>query len=217
MMNINQDVKIGEWFCAEEGIAIAENLHHFYYEEYDIIPEDKKIGDYNLSMMEYKLFCDYDGKPIRRNRFKYLRSSYCLPLDKQYKKVLEESIKNNPKEYASFEKFLKVPKETYELCIKFFEIPEGSEKDAARVFEIIQQSLPQMFTYEEVLKIAADNHCVADLTKPLPDTICIPEYVEIYMWYAYGDFRGKRVLFHSFQYKVCDRRKSDWYQSPDIH
>ena len=69
-MKLNNEIKIGEWFCANEGIAIAERIHDFYYEEYNHIPEGKNVGDYNFSMLEYKLFCDYEGKPIRRNRFK---------------------------------------------------------------------------------------------------------------------------------------------------
>ena len=106
-MKQNNEIKIGEWFCANEGIAIAERVHDFYYEEYNHIPEGKNVGDYNFSMLEYKLFCDYEGKPIRRNRFKGFNKDYCSPFNKKWEKVLNNSIKNHPKEYESFKKNFK--------------------------------------------------------------------------------------------------------------
>ena len=42
-MDTDKNIVIGEWFCAIEGIAIAERIHDFYYEEYNHIPEDKKL------------------------------------------------------------------------------------------------------------------------------------------------------------------------------
>lgn len=58
-MEVSNWIKEGEWLCAIEGLAIAEKVYDFYFEEYDSIPQDKKIGDYNFSMVQYRLFCDY--------------------------------------------------------------------------------------------------------------------------------------------------------------
>ena len=63
-MDTKKNIEIGEWFCPYEGIAIAEKKHDFYYEEYNHIPEGKNVGDYNFSMLEYKLFCDYQNGAI---------------------------------------------------------------------------------------------------------------------------------------------------------
>ena len=104
-MDTNKNIIIGEWFCADLGIAIAERIHDFYYEEYNHIPEDKKVGDYKFSAVEYKQFCDYEGRPTRRNRFKECNKEYCDTLDKEWEQVLNDSIKNYPKEYESFKKF----------------------------------------------------------------------------------------------------------------
>ena len=57
-MDINNGIKQGEWFCAEYGRGIAEGFHDFYYEEFSQIPRGKRIGDYELSTVQYKLFCD---------------------------------------------------------------------------------------------------------------------------------------------------------------
>ena len=45
-MDTKKNIVIGKWFCADLGIAIAERIHDFYYEEYNHIPEGKKVGDY---------------------------------------------------------------------------------------------------------------------------------------------------------------------------
>ena len=60
-MEPNNWIKEGEWFCAIEGLAILDKVYDFYFEEYDRIPQNKKIGDYNRSIVQYRLFCDYDG------------------------------------------------------------------------------------------------------------------------------------------------------------
>lgn len=118
-MEQSKQIKSGEWFCAIEGIAIAEKTHDLFYEEYDDIPEGKKLGDYKYSMVEYKLFCDFDGRPIKRNRYKIYRKDWCDPIDLKYQRVLNKSIKDNPKEYSSFVKFLNTKKrlEVAKPCI----------------------------------------------------------------------------------------------------
>ncbi len=208
-METNNGIKLGEWICTWEGIGIAERIHDFYYEEYDDeIPDDKKIGDYHLSALEYKLFCDYDGKPRRRNRFKMEGLEYCSPLEDQYKGILEKSIKDHPKEYASFVKFLSVPKQTNELCWVFYKLTEENMLQAGKDMATIQKTLPKKFTYADVLKIASDINCVVDLTKnPPPYMDRNPIYLQIIMGYTLGDFKGKRVLFHSFHYEVVVRDK----------
>ena len=41
-MESSNTIKEGEWFCAIEGLAIAESIYKIYFEEYDRIPQDKK-------------------------------------------------------------------------------------------------------------------------------------------------------------------------------
>lgn len=44
-------IKVGEWFSAPEGIAIAEKIYDVYFEEYDRVPQNKEIGDLKMSVM----------------------------------------------------------------------------------------------------------------------------------------------------------------------
>ena len=207
MQKHSKNIVIGEWFCAMEGIAIAERIHDFYYEEYDDIPEGKKVGDYNFSMLEYKLFCDYEGKPIRRNRFKEFNKDYCTPFNKKWEKVLNNSIKNNPKEYESFKKFLKEPKHTYSDKTVFYEVPEDKTSQVAQDMERIQKSLPEKFTFEDFIKKGEEYKCAIDLKKHLGYGEYSPIYLRVMMGYTYGDFDGKRVLFDGFVYKICSMQK----------
>lgn len=161
-MEISKQIKVGEWICTEDGIGIAGRIHDYYFEEYDIIPQDKEIGDYNYSMVEYKVFCDYNGKPIKRNRYKVNNSMGCGPFEKKYKKVLDRCIKKYPKEYASFVKFLDVPKKANSWILREFEISEENKLKAVQDIEKIQKLLPSEFTFKDILTIAADNQCVID-------------------------------------------------------
>ena len=203
-MDTKKKIAIGEWFCPLEGIAIAERIHDFYYEEFEDIPEGKKVGDYLLSVVEYKLFCDYEGKPIRRNRFKYFNKAWCSSLDEESKIVLYNSIKSYPKEYESFLKFLKVPKYTYETYMVFYEVTEDNKLQVAQDMENIQKSLPEKFTYEDVIRIGEENHCAINLKKHIENGGYTPIYLRVMMGFTNGDFKGKRVLFDRFIYKICE-------------
>ena len=88
----------------------------------------------------------------------------------------------------------------------FYEVPEDKKLQVAQDMERIQKSLPEKFTFEDILKIAESNHCIIDLKKKLSwsDKLFLPVYINIILGYTYGDFKGKRVLFHSFHYKVCE-------------
>ena len=93
-MGLSNMIKESEWFCAIEGIAIAERIYNIYFEEYDCIPQNKKIGDLKMSVVQYRLFCDFEGHPIKRNRFKYFNVAYCSPMSIKWKELLRKSICN---------------------------------------------------------------------------------------------------------------------------
>ena len=93
-MELSNMIKESEWFCAIEGIAIAERIYNIYFEEYDCIPQNKKIGDLKMSVVQYRLFCDFEGHPIKRNRFKYFNVACCSPMSIKWKELLRKSICN---------------------------------------------------------------------------------------------------------------------------
>lgn len=199
-------IKEGEWFCAIEGIAMAEKIHTFYYEEFDDIPEGRKLGDYNLSMVEYKLFCDFDGLPIKRNRHKIFRADWCSPMSAKYVEILDKSINNNPKEYASFVKLLKTRKEFKSWETVTFPLTEDNKLKVVQDMENIKKTLLSKFTFEDVLKISVANKCVIDLSSHLTGANFSPLYLRVILGYTYGDFIGERILFHRFDYKLYERQ-----------
>lgn len=120
-MDSNRKIKEGEWLHADEGFAIADKIFDFYFEEYEIIPQDKKVGDYMYTMVQYKLFCDHDGQPRRRNRVKACYQEYCDMLNKRDEALVKRSIRDNPKEYASFVKLLNTKKEVRSWVLLAYE------------------------------------------------------------------------------------------------
>lgn len=154
-----------------------------------------------MSMVRYKLFCDFDGHPIKRNRCKIFNAAYCSPMCAKYKEVLKRSIKDNPKEYASFLKFLKIPKETKRYVSITYALSENTKIKAIQDLEKIKNSLPTKFSFLELLKIATDNQCI-DMTDFIDDTYDTPLFARVYLDYTYGDSIGKRVLFHKLDYEV---------------
>lgn len=209
-MDINNGIKQGEWFCAEYGIGIAEGFHDFYYEEFSQIPRGKRIGDYELSTVQYKLFCDYDGLPIRRNRLKYENVRGCRPLTAKYEKILNKSIKEHPKEYASFVKFLIVKKIIMECEWFSVSLPKNYEIKAIQDLEVIQKALPPEFTYLDILKVATDNQCVINMNNILEDTYYHPpKYIDILLGYYLGSHVGKRLLFNKMSFSYNGRFYTD--------
>lgn len=195
-------IKEGEWFCAVQGFAIAEKVYNFYFEEYDCIPKNNKVGDYKLSVVKYKLFCDFDGHLIRRNRCKIFNMSWCSPMEAKLERVLQRSIKDNPKEYASFVKLLEKPQEMKGWELLEYEISSDIKMKAIQDLERIKNDLPPKFTFPELMKVAENHGCVIDLTGFLKDTFMVEHYIRITLNYTYGDYVGKRVLFHNFDFEI---------------
>lgn len=200
---MSNTIKEGDWFIAVDGLAIAERLFDFYFEEFDDIPEDKNLGDYNFSMVQYRLFCDFDGLPIRRNRCKVFNHRFSRPLDFKYKKVLNKSIKDHPKEYASFVKFLNIKKEFRGWTALTFGLG-GNKDDSIHYLNQIKNELPSVFTFDVFLKVASDNKRVIDMTHHIPNNwpFGIPLYVRISLSYTYGNYFGKRILYDRFEFRV---------------
>ena len=190
----------GEWFCAIEGIALAERVYNLYFEEYDRIPQNKKIGDLKMSVVQYRLFCDFEGHPIKRKRFRYFNARYCSPISIKWEKILRKSISDNPKEYASFLKFLKQPKEL-RGCVRLqYVIDEQDKEKVLSGINAICEKLPSKFMFSDLQKIAEDNHFIINL-KDFTDetfgnlTLCI------YLVFRYGDCIRKKLLFNNLNFE----------------
>ena len=194
----------GEWFCAIEGIAIVERIYNFYFEEYSCIPRNKNYGDYNLSMVQYKLFCDFDGHPIKRNRFKIFNMAYCSPINSKWEKVLKKSINENPKEYTSFIKLRNI-KESKGCVMLTYTFSKNTKNKITLFLEQIQRQLPPKFTFLDLLKTAVDNGNTINMMDFIDDTYDLSSYIRIYLDYIYGDYVGKRVLFHNFEYEIEEK------------
>lgn len=201
-MKTEQKVKEGDWFCAIEGLAIADKIFEFYFEEFDKIPQDKKVGDYKMSVVHYRLFCDFDGNPIKRNRFKIYNAEYVSPITPKYDRILKKSIKENPKEYASFVKFLKTSKEVKGHVTINYALTEDNKKEAIQSLNVIRGKLQSKFTFMDLVKVAQECQCVINMNNVLDDTADAQRYVRIYLVYKFGDSLGNRILFNDLDFEI---------------
>ena len=133
---------------------------------------------------------------------KIFNMSWCSPMNAKLKRVLQKSIKDNPKEYTSFINFLEKPQEMKGWEVLEYKIPADSKVKVIQDMERIKKDLPLKFTFPELMKAAADHGCVIDLTDFLKDTFMVEHYIRITLNYTYGDCVGKRILFHNFDFEI---------------
>ena len=195
-------IKEGDWFCAIEGLAIADKIYDFYFEEFDKIPQNKKVGDNKMSVIQYRLFCDFDGTPIKRNRFKMYNADYVSPITPKYERILNKSIKEHPKEYAAFVKFLKTPKEVKGHVSIDYALTERNKNEAIQNLTAIREKLPSKFTFYDLINVARDCQCVINLKNVLDETYNFQLYIRIFLVYKFGDSIGKRILFNDIDFEI---------------
>lgn len=207
-MELNNMIKEGAWFCAVEGLAIAERIYNFYFEEYDCIPQNKRIGDLKMSVVQYRLFCDFDGHPIKRNRFKYYNAAYCRPMSIKWEKLLRKSICNNSIEYASFVKSLKKPKEIKGHVTLNYIFNEQDKDKVICCINTIREKLPSKFTFLELQSIAEANQCVIKMNKFTDDIFDAKTYIRVLLIYRFGDSIGKKILFNELDFEIRGKASS---------
>lgn len=201
-MNTGQKIKEGDWFCAIEGLAIADKIYDFYFEEFDKILQGNKVGDYKMSVVQYRLFCDFDGNPIKRNRFKIYNAEYVSPITPKYDRILRKSIKENPKEYASFVKFLKTSKEIKGHVTIIYALKEENKEEVIQKLNTIRGKLHTKFTFIDFVEITKECQCVINMNNILDDIADAQLYVRIYLVYKFGDSLGKRILFNDLDFEI---------------
>lgn len=202
-------IKEGEWFCAIEGIAFAERTYNnLYFEEFDLIPQNKKIGDLKMSVVQYHLFCDFEGYPIKRNRFKYFNAAYCSPMSVKLENVLKRSICNNPKEYASFIKSLKKTKEIKGSVVLNYIFDEWDKDKVICGINAIQKILPSKFTYIDLKKEVEESQWVINMDNFTDDIFEAQLYIRIFLTYKFGDSIGKNILFNELNFEIREKYSS---------
>ena len=201
-MKAGQKIKEGDWFCAIEGLAIADKIYDFYFEEFDKIPQGGKVGDYKMSVVQYRLFCDFDGKPIKRNRCKIYNAEYVDPITPKYDRILKKSIKEYPKEYASFVKLAKTSKEVKGHVTISYALAENDKEKVAQELNAIRGRLHSKFTFMDLVKVAQECQCAINMSNVLDDIAEAQRYVRIYLIYKFGDSLGKRILFNDLDFEM---------------
>lgn len=155
-----------------------------------------------MSVVQYRLFCDFDGNPVKRNRVKICNAEYVSPITPKYDRILKKSIKENPKEYASFVKLSKTPKEVKGHVVVNYALAENDKEEVAQNLNAIRENLHPKFTFMDFVKVAQEGQCVIYMNNVLDDTVNAQRYVRIYLVYKFGDSLGKRILFNDLDFEI---------------
>ena len=155
-----------------------------------------------MSVVQYWLFSDFDGNPVKRNRVKIFNAEYVSPITPKYDRILKKSIKENPKEYASFVKLSKTPKEVKGHVVVNYALAENDKGEVAQNLNAIRENLHPKFTFMDFVKVAQEGQCVINMNNVLDDTVNAQRYVRIYLVYKFGDSLGKRILFNDLDFEI---------------
>lgn len=67
----------------------------------------------------------------------------------------------------------------------------------------IKKTLHDRFTFLDIIKASESIRCDVNFRR-LEDTYGCPIYVDISLDYTVGDFVGKRVMFHNFDFEIIE-------------
>lgn len=207
-MTNKENMKPGNWIKTEDGYAVIDLVHPHYFAKYDYeIPEGAQQGDYNYSMIQYKVYCNFDGKPRRSHRLKSMNMSYVRPLTEEGNALLQRSIEDHPKEYAAFLKYLSTKKETRSCKVTGFAITsDDDDQKIAESLESVRKRLPQKFSFDDLQNAVKQEGCPIDTEKVVNPYGGFTEqrHVRMEFFYTLGDMSMKNTLFHDFFYTIED-------------
>ena len=115
---------------------------------------------------------------------------------------MKNSIKENPKEYASFVKLSKTPKEVKGHVVVNYALAENDKGKVAQNLNAIRGKGHPKFTFMDFVKVAQECQCVINMNNVLDDTADAQRYVRIYLVHKFGDNFGKRILFNYLDFEI---------------
>lgn len=219
-MNNHEILNVGDWINVEGDYGIVEKIHPVYYDIYDeqvYQPEEAKafyhklnpetdefeIGNIKWIILQVRRFCDYNGKPIRRNRIVVCSKESCRLLRPKDFRIIEKAKKKFPKEYDSFMKINK--NMTDRMWIEYC-VDGESVRDMLPDFfnNIIKPALPEKFTSDDLADVMKKNNCPIRLDNPVgwfSDYSLYKEPLKVSLWLYYdvGDYVGKKTLFNRLE------------------
>ncbi len=98
-------IKKGQWISTVQGIAQVIRSYRLYCDEfhYDVMRGNAKVGDFDRTLICYKILCDVYGKLRKQKFFDTAHVDLCEQLDEEAL-VFVETLKTDNSEY--FDKWL---------------------------------------------------------------------------------------------------------------
>ena len=196
--------KPGDWICTNKGIGVLVKFHPKYWAYYNKkIPIDYDDYDLDCMLASFKLFCDYDGNPIKRNRFSYgLVTPECSinnPSLEDQKIILENAIAKYPKEYKSFQRFLKDQKNEPggrdTIC---YEMDLNTDLDVMiQSLTPILENTPRKFTLNQLIEFISERGVTLNKANfyDWGDKWDVPN-ITFFLYFTIGDFEDNDTLYY---------------------
>lgn len=97
-------LKDGDWIGAMDGIGNVCHVASYRVERYhaEYLSGRMTLGAPYNELVVHKLFCNFDGKPIKRNRLRWCNAQYCRTLSEEDQQILDTATASHPAEYAKY-------------------------------------------------------------------------------------------------------------------
>jgi hypothetical protein len=162
---MSNNFEIGQWVTLIEGIGqvihVREHFVEKFTEEYF---EGKKVGTYIHDVVVCKLLCDHHGKIRKKSRIVAVTNQWCEPIDKKSKRIIDVIKAKSPKEHRDYVTWDERQDIGGSVAIEFA-VPSESIPLLQQQIGAINDALPNSFTLNEFLDVAAEKKLALDFSQ----------------------------------------------------
>lgn len=191
----------GDWVMVEDEFAVIDSVFDAYFESFDALEDDVKVGDYKHTIIAYHTFCNLQGHVLSsKPKINYLDScEWIKPLTEDQQALLNGIKAKKPVAFAKWEAKCKD-------AIDYISIDIPTEKGQARkallkLRKAIKQ-LPDRFTYSDLQRMLDsipefDTESTADSESDAKD------YISFELCYILKEQKGKFLFFYKIRNFDC--------------
>lgn len=194
----NCDLSVGDWIIIEHSDAYAYvlSVHDIYYEAFhtEVQEGSCRQGDYNNSLVIYRIYCTLKGKRINRKpAYSYYGVEKLRKLNTEEKDFIDRILESDPDGFNNWKNESVFPTEYEHIDIP---VVSATPKSVMNKFKKAVKQLSSPFTFIDLRKICKDiksmdwNHIneVSD------------NYISFDMFFTIGNHSGNCILFDQIKH-----------------
>lgn len=185
------DLSVGDWFIIEGCYAYVLAVHDIYYEVFhlEVLDDGCKQGDYNYSLVAYRIYCTLKGKRInRRPTYFWYGIEEWQNLYYVEKEFLEKLLESDPDGFNRWKEGSVSPTEYEHIDIP---VVSAKPKSVMNKFKKAIKQLSAPFTFADLMEVCQDIESM--------DWSHINEvdnnYIVFNLTFTIGRHKGKCILF----------------------